>query len=45
MQRMAVNLPHVSDALKSQVEQSWEDELDRRRKLEEASLGRGERWV
>lgn len=45
MQGMTVSLPHVSDVLKSQVEQSWEDELDRRRKLEEASLGRGERWV
>lgn len=45
MQEMTVNLPRVSNALKSQVEQSWEDGLDRRRKLEEASLGRGERWV
>lgn len=42
MQEMTVNLPHVSDALKSRVEQSWEDELERRRRLEEANLGRGD---
>lgn len=38
MQEMTVNLPRVSNALKSQVEQSWEDEVVRRRKLEETNV-------